>query len=307
MPELVIPDRVLFFPVTAFDDAGRVDAELVERHVAERVAHDPGAVFAACGTGEFHALAVDEYATVVEASVRATAGRVPVLSGVGGPLGHALACAREAERLGADGLLVMPPYLVHGPQAGLIAYVQAVAAATELPLIVYHRANAQFTPASIARLLELPQVIGIKDGAGDLAIAQRFVREAAHARARGGREILFFNGLLTAEMTQAAYTAIGVPMYSSAAFAMAPDIAVAFFEAHRAGDHDTQARLIDGFYAPLVDLRDETPGFAVSLIKAGVRLGGLPVGSVRAPLVDPTPEQTRRLEELLAAGRELIA
>jgi 5-dehydro-4-deoxyglucarate dehydratase len=303
MRDLVIPDRVLFFPVTAFDDAGRVDAELVERHVADRVAHEPGAVFAACGTGEYHALSAGEFSVVVQAAVRATAGRVPVVAGVGGPLGHALACAREAERLGADGLLVMPPYLVQGPQAGLVAYVEAIAAATELPLIVYHRGAAQFTPASMACVLELPQVVGIKDGAGDLAVAQRFVRAAEAS----GRDILFFNGLLTAELSQAAYTAIGVPMYSSAAFAMAPDIAVAFFTAHRAGDVETQARLIDGFYAPLVDLRDETPGFAVSLIKAGVRLEGLPVGSVRAPLVDPTPEQTRRLEVILAAGRELLA
>ena len=303
MSELVLPDRVLFFPVTAFDAAGRVDAELVEQHVAERVAFEPGAVFAACGTGEYHALSIDEYSTVVEASVRGTAGRVPVLSGVGGPLGHALASAREAQRLGADGLLVMPPYLVQGPQAGLIAYVEAIAAATELPLIVYHRGNAQFTPASIEKVLRIPQVVGIKDGAGDLAVAQRFVRAAADC----DRDILFFNGLLTAEMTQAAYTAIGVPMYSSAVFAMAPDIAVAFFTAHRAGDAETQARLLDGFYSPLIDLRDETPGFAVSLIKAGVRLGGLPVGSVRAPLIDPTDEQTARLEALLATGRELVA
>lgn len=303
MSELVLPDRVLFFPVTAFDAAGRVDAELVEQHVAERVAFEPGAVFAACGTGEYHALSMDEYSTVVEASVRGTAGRVPVLSGVGGPLGHALASAREAQRLGADGLLVMPPYLVQGPQAGLIAYVEAIAAATELPLIVYHRGNAQFTPASIEKVLRIPQVVGIKDGAGDLAVAQRFVRAAADC----DRDILFFNGLLTAEMTQAAYTAIGVPMYSSAVFAMAPDIAVAFFTAHRAGDAETQTRLLDGFYSPLIDLRDETPGFAVSLIKAGVRLGGLPVGSVRAPLIDPTDEQTARLEALLATGRELVA
>ena len=302
MSALTIPDRVLFFPVTAFDAAGRVDAELVEQHVSERVEFEPGAVFAACGTGEYHALSLDEYSTVVEASVTGTAGRVPVLTGVGGPLGHALASAREAERLGAQGLLVMPPYLVQGPQAGLIAYIEAIAAATELPLIVYHRGNAQFPPASIAKVLEIPTVVGIKDGAGDLAVAQRFVRTAAAS----GRDILFFNGLLTAEMTQAAYTAIGVPMYSSAVFAMAPDIAVAFFAAHRAGDAETQARLLDGFYSPLVDLRDETPGFAVSLIKAGVRLGGLPVGSVRAPLVDPTAEQVGRLEALLAAGRELI-
>lgn len=302
MPELTIPDRVLFFPVTAFDDNGRVDAELVEQHISERVEHAPGAVFPACGTGEFHALSLAEYTVVVDAAVRATNGRIPVLAGAGGPLGHAIACAREAERLGADGLLVLPPYLVNGPQSGIVAYVERIAESTALPLIVYHRGNAQFRPESVRALLRLPQVVGIKDGTGDLAVAQRFVREAASA----GRDILFFNGLLTAEMSQAAYSAIGIPLYSSAAFAMAPDIAVAFFEAMRADDLPTQHRLLDGFYAPLVDLRDETPGFAVALIKAGVRLGGLPVGSVREPLVDPTLEQTDRLAQLLAAGRELL-
>lgn len=302
MPELTIPDRVLFFPVTAFDDKGRVDAGLVEQHIAERVEHAPGAVFPACGTGEFHALSLAEYTVVVDAAVRATKGRVPVLAGAGGQLGHAIACAQEAERLGADGLLVLPPYLVNGPQRGLVDYVKRIAESTDLPLIVYHRGNARFSPDSVRALLRLPQVIGIKDGTGDLAVAQRFVREAAAS----GREILFFNGLLTAEMSQAAYSAIGVPLYSSAAFAMAPDIAVAFFEAMRTGDQQTQARLLDGFYAPLIDLRDETAGFAVSLIKAGVRLGGLPVGSVRAPLIDPTEEQTDRLAQLLAAARELL-
>lgn len=303
MSKLTIPDRVLFFPVTAFDDQDRIDAELVEQHISERVDHAPGAVFAACGTGEFHALSHSDYGTVVDAAVRATAGRVPVLPGAGGPLGHAIACAQEAERLGADGLLVLPPYLVNGPQRGLIDYVSKIASATDLPLIVYHRATAQFRPESVRELLDIPSVVGLKDGVGDLALAQQFVRQAAAA----DKEVLFFNGLLTAEMTQSAYNAIGVPMYSSAVFAMAPDIAVGFFTALRSGDHELQRRLLDHFYTPLIALRDETPGFAVSLIKAGVRLGGLAVGSVRAPLIDPDSEQTERLAVLLSAGRELLS
>jgi len=303
VPELTIHDRVLYFPVTAFDDKDRVDVDLVEQHIAERVEHAPGAVFAACGTGEFHTLSVSENAAVVGAAVRAAKGRAPVLAGAGGPLGHAIACAQEAQRQGAEGLLVLPPYLVGAPQQGLIAYVERIAAATELPLIVYHRANARFHPDSIGALLRLPQVVGIKDGVGDLAVAQQFVRRAEAS----GRDILFFNGLLTAEMTQAAYSAIGVPMYSSAVFAMAPEIAAAFFTALRSGDVDTQRRLLDGFYSPLTALRDEVPGFAVALIKAGVRLGGLPVGSVRAPLIDPTDAQVERLAHLLADGREIVA
>ncbi|NHI17408.1 5-dehydro-4-deoxyglucarate dehydratase [Microbacterium excoecariae] len=303
MTNLAIPDRVLFFPVTPFDDRDRVDEDLLARHVAERVASGPGAVFAACGTGEFHALSLEDYRVAIRAAVTATSGSVPVLGGAGGPLGHALACARIAAEEGADGLLVMPPYLVGAPQEGLVAYVERIARESPLPLIAYHRANAQFTPASVARLIENPRVVGIKDGAGDLAVAQQFVLEAE----RSGRDVLFFNGLLTAEMTQAAYQAIGVPMYSSAAFAMAPRPAVRFFRALREGDTHTQRELLEGFFRPLVALRDETPGFAVSLVKAGVRLGGIAAGSVRAPLVDPTPEQTARLARILERGEELAA
>lgn len=303
LSELRLADGVLFFPVTAFDDRDRVDADALARHVADGVSHDPGAVFAACGTGEYHALALDEYDLAVRTAVAATAGSVPVLAGVGGPLGHARACAAAAAEAGAEGLLVMPPYLVAGPQSGLVAYVDAIAAASELPLIVYHRGTAQFSAETVTRLLELPSVVGVKDGVGDVALAQRFVRIAAAS----GRDVLFFNGLLTAELSQAAYRAIGVPLYSSAVFAMAPEIANAFYRAYRADDAATQARLLDEFYVPLVRLRDETPGFAVALIKAGLRIAGQPVGPVRPPLVDPDPDQTARLERLLDRGRELVA
>jgi len=295
-------DGVLFFPVTPFDEADRVDRELLAQHVSAGVEAGAVGVFAACGTGEFHALSAEESAVVVAASAAAVAGRVPVLAGTGGPLGHARQVARAAADAGADGLLVMPPYLVGAPQAGLIAYVEAIAQASELPLVVYHRANASLTEATVERLVELPQVVGIKDGVGDVALMQRFVLAAA----RAGRSLQFFNGLLTAELSQAAYRAIGVPLYSSAVFAAAPDIAMAFYAAYRDGDEARQRALLDGFYVPLVRLRDETPGFAVSLVKAGVRLAGLPVGPVRAPLTDPSPEQEARLADIIARGRELL-
>lgn len=302
MRDLAFADGVLFFPVTAFAADGSVDAALVERHVSAGVDAGPGGVFAVCGTGEFHALALDEYEVALAAAVAGTAGRVPVVAGAGGPLGHAIACARAAERLGAQGLLLMPPYLVSGPQHGLLAYVEAVLAATSLPVIVYHRGTASLSVPTAAALIANPRVVGIKDGVGDVALAQTFVLEAQRA---GRGDLLFFNGLLTAELSQAAYRAIGVPLYSSAVFAMAPDIANAFYRAYSAGDDDTQRRLLDGFYAPLVRLRDETPGFAVALIKAGLRLAGLEVGPVRPPLADPDARQTERLRELLAVGREL--
>lgn len=303
MPDMTFGDGVYFFPVTAFDDSGDVDLALTGKLIATGVDKGAGAVFPACGTGEFHALSLDAHAQVVAQAVQAVAGRVPVVAGAGGPLGHALAAARAAEEKGADALLILPPYLVHGPQAGLVEYVEAVLAATSLPAIVYHRANAQFSRASAATLFRHPQVLGLKDGVGDVALAQQFVREARAS----GRDILFFNGLLTAEASQAAYRAIGMPLYSSAAFAMAPEVATAFHGALASGDTGLQARLLDEFYTPLIALRDETPGFAVALIKAGLRLAGHEVGSVRPPLKDPSADQVARLGDILARGRELVA
>lgn len=296
-------DGILFFPVTPFDAAGRVDDDLLRAHVDRGLAHAAGGVFPACGTGEFHALSADEVARVVQVATETVAGRVPVVAGTGGPLGHATALARDAADAGADALLVLPPYLVAGPQPGLVAYVEAVAAASDLPVVIYHRANAQYSVDSVRRLARNPKVVGFKDGAGDIGLAQQIVRAVADD---GRDDFAFFNGLLTAELTQGAYRGIGIPLYSSAAFAMIPEVANAYYRAYVDGDEERRTALLDGFYAPLVRLRSETPGFGVSLIKAGLRLGGLPVGSVRAPLVDPTPAQEARLAEILEAGRALL-
>ena len=304
MSEPEFADGVLFFPVTAVGESGCVDLGATAAHVAERVEDGPGGVFAACGTGEFHAMSATEHVGVVRAAVEATAGRVPVVAGAGGPLAHAISCVRAAADAGAAGILLLPPYLVEGPADGVVAYAEAVLAASELPVILYHRGAGRLTPSGVARLLQHPKVAGIKDGVGDIALAQQFVRIADEV---GRDDVLFFNGLLTAELSQAAYRAIGVPLYSSAVFAMAPDIANAFYRALRDGDRVVQNRLLDDFYRPLVALRDETPGFAVSLIKAGLRLAGAPVGSVRPPLVDPSPAQLEKLRILLETGRMVAA
>jgi len=297
-------DGVLFFPVTPFDEAGQVELGLLREHVSSRLEHSPGGVFPACGTGEFHALTGDEISAVVSATVEVVGGRVPVISGTGGPLGQAIELARRAEAAGADALLVLPPYLVGGPVEGLISYVEQVAAASSLPVIVYHRGTARFTPAAMRRLAPNPKVIGFKDGIGDVGLAQEIVLAVGES---GRSDFQFFNGLLTAELTQGAYRGLGIPLYSSAAFAMIPELATAHYRAYVSGDEQTRLRLLREFYVPLVRLRDQVPGFGVSLIKAGIRQRGLPVGSVRAPLVDPNPAQLAELERILAVGDSLAA
>ncbi|MET0132573.1 MAG: 5-dehydro-4-deoxyglucarate dehydratase [Kibdelosporangium sp.] len=296
-------DGVLFFPVTPFDATGRVAEDVLTEHVKHGVAAGPGGVFAACGTGEFNALSVAEFERVVAVAVEATAGRVPVFAGAGGALPIARQFAAAAERAGADGLLLLPPYLVSSPPAGLVRFVEEVTQASDLPVIVYQRNNAVFTPESAVQVACLPKVIGLKDGFGDIDQMQRIVLTV---RARVDKPFQFFNGLPTAELTVPAYRGIGVELYSSAVFCFAPEISLGFYKAVTTGDKALTARLLTDFYLPLVQLRDKVPGYAVSLVKAAVAKTGLDVGGVRPPLVDPSPEHLVELDRIIAAGRAAL-
>ncbi|GAA4195165.1 5-dehydro-4-deoxyglucarate dehydratase [Streptosporangium oxazolinicum] len=293
-------DGVLFFPVTPFGPDGEPNLPVLAEHVGNGVAAGAGAVFAACGTGEFNALDPAEYGRIVRESVNATGGRVPVVAGTGGAPPLAREFAAQAAARGADGLLLLPPYLVDAPPAGLVAYVRQVAASTDLPIIVYQRGNARFTPAAVAELATVPNVVGFKDGLGDLDLLQRIIL----AVDRPG--FTFFNGLPTAEMTVLSYRALGVDLYSSAVFSFAPEIALAFHKAVTARDDTLVEDLLREFYGPLVELRDLVPGYAVSLVKAGARLRGLDAGSVRPPLVDAAPEHVALLEKLIGTGLRIV-
>ncbi|MFI9615906.1 5-dehydro-4-deoxyglucarate dehydratase [Streptomyces sp. NPDC052023] len=300
---LSVPSGPLFFPVTAYGPDGSLHLDAYRAHVRQGVEAGAAAVFACCGTGEFHALTPEEFETCVRAAVEETAGRVPVVAGAGYGTALAVRYARLAERAGADGLLAMPPYLVVAGQEGLLRHYRELASATALPVVVYQRDNAVFTPGTVAELARTDGIIGLKDGLGDLDLMQRIV-SAVRAEVPGG--FLYFNGLPTAELTQLAYRAVGVPLYSSAVFCFAPEIALAFHAALGSGDDHTVHRLLDGFYRPFVELRAQGRGYAVSLVKAGVRLRGLDVGEVRPPLHEPGEDHVKQLAQLIDRGHALL-
>lgn len=297
-------DGLLFFPVTPCAPDGALDLDTFRTHVRRGIDAGAAAVFACCGTGEFHALTPEEFRAGVAAAVEEAGGRVPVVAGTGYGTALAAQYARLAAAAGADGLLAMPPYLVTADQRGLLRHYRALAAATALPVIVYQRDNAVFEPATVVALARTPGIIGFKDGLGDLDLLQRIV-SAVRTDAADER-FLYFNGLPTAELTGAAYRGLGIHLYSSAVFAFAPEIALAFHRALGAGDRATVDRLLDGFYRPLVELRNQGRGYAVSLVKAGVRLRGLDVGEVRPPLGEPAPEHLAELRGLIARGLALV-
>ena len=296
-------DGLLFFPVTAYAADGALDIEVFRTHVRRGIDAGAGAVFACCGTGEFHALTPEEFQECVAAAVDEARGRVPVVAGAGYGTALARRYAKLAEDAGADGLLAMPPYLVVPSQEGLLRHYTELADATALEVIVYQRDNAVFTPQTVAGLARTPGIVGLKDGYGDLDLLQRIISAVrTEVPEQQAREFLYFNGLPTAEQTGLAYRSLGVTLYSSAVFCFAPEVALAFHRALLTGDDAKVNLLLDGFFRPLVELRDQGRGYAVSLVKAGVRLRGLDVGEVRPPLSEPAPAHVKELAELIEHG-----
>ena len=297
-------EGLLFFPVTPFDASGAVDVALLRDHIDERIADGAACVFAGCGTGEFNSLRADELVVVAQAAVEASAGRVPVFVGLGGSAATSRATVTAIESAGAQGLLLLPPYLVSGPQSGLVDYVRAVAGLTALDVIVYQRGDMVFSAESVVELASIPNVIGLKDGVGDLAKMQGIV---SAVRASGNADFQFFNGMPTAEISMRAYRAIGVSLYSSAVFAFAPDVAMAFFAAFDGGDDVEVERLLTEFYLPFAAIRDRQLGYHVSLVKAAVSIAGRPAGPVRPPFTDPVVADLDDLRSLVSHARAELA
>ena len=283
-------DRLSSFPVTAFDAAGELALGPYREHLRHQIDAGPAAIFACCGTGEFFSLTLDEYAAAVRAAVTEAAGALPVFAGTGYGTAMATQFAAAAKEAGADGLLVLPPYLVKPSQQGLLDHFKALAKKAGLPLIAYQRDTTIYTPETVAQLAQIPEVIGFKDGLGDLDLLQRMMAVAP--------DLTYFNGLPTAEVTARAYAAIGVRAYSSAVHCFAPEIA----HAYEAG----LDALLPEFYLPLVKLRDKGAGYAVSLVKAAVRRRLTDVGSVRSPLTDPLPEHLEELDQILEQGLTVV-
>lgn len=286
---------ILAFPATPFTEELDLNVPALERHVAEIARHRPIAIVPAGGAGELFSLDGDEHARVVAATV-STASGVPVIAGVGGGFAAARAQARNAEKAGADGLLLLPPYLVNSEQDGLAAFVRGIAAVTGLPLIVYSRDNGVFRVETLLRLADrVPTLMGVKDGTSDLDLVLE-TRRRTHGR------LLVINGAPTAEMLAAQSFAIGVTSYSSAVFAFAPAIAQAFYDAVAVGDRGRQDRLLAQFYFPYSVLRRKRAGNAVAIVKAGLAASGQPAGPVRPPLLDLDQADRAALGALIAAG-----
>ncbi|HEV8311725.1 MAG TPA: 5-dehydro-4-deoxyglucarate dehydratase [Burkholderiaceae bacterium] len=289
-----ISSGLLSFPLTDFDAQGEFDAKGYAQRLEWLAPYGASALFAAGGTGEFFSLVGDEYGAVIRTAVETCRGKVPIIAGTGGPTRQAIAYAQEAQRLGAQGLLLLPHYLTEAPPEGVAAHVEAVCKSVDIGVIVYNRSVCRLAPAQLRPLAEnCPNLVGFKDGVGDIE-AMVIIRQAM------GDRFAYLGGLPTAEVYAAAYKALGVPVYSSAVFNFIPRTAMEFYRAVADDDRATQSRLLDEFFLPYLAIRNRRAGYAVSIVKAGATLVGHSAGPVRAPLTDLTAAESHELGQLIA-------
>ena len=284
---------LLSFPVTDFDAQGDFRRDTYIKRLEWLAPYGASALFAAGGTGEFFSLDQKEYSDIIKTAVDTCKGMVPILAGAGGPTRVAIQQAQEAERLGAQGILLLPHYLTEASREGVAAHVEAVCKSVKFGVVVYNRNVCRLKPDQLEMLAErCPNLIGFKDGMGDIELM-------VSIRRRLGDRFTYLGGLPTAEVYAAAYKALGVPVYSSAVFNFVPKTAMDFYKAIAADDHETVGKLIDDFFLPYLDIRNRCAGYAVSIVKAGAKIAGYDAGPVRAPLTDLKPDEYERLAALM--------
>jgi 5-dehydro-4-deoxyglucarate dehydratase len=288
-----LPSGILGFPVAPFAQNGKLDETAFAANLQFLLDAKVSSLFIACGSGEYQSLTRLEYQNMIEIALSIADKKIPVFSGVGGQLEQALELAQLSQDLGVQGYLVLPPYLVQGEQEGLYEYYKLISESTPLQAIIYQRDSVIFQTDTLKKLAQIPQVVGFKDGRGNMEQITELKREI-------GNELIWMNGLPFAEITQPIYHTLGFQSFSSAISNYIPHISKLFYQAIKQDDQETIASLYQEVLLPINRVRKKRAGYAVSLIKAGMEIMGLPVGkTVRAPLMPVEKEHYQKLEAIL--------
>jgi 4-hydroxy-tetrahydrodipicolinate synthase len=266
--------------VTPFAD-GAVDVAAFEAFVDWQIREGSSAVVPCGTTGESATLTIEEHNAVIDLSVKAAAGRVPVIAGCGSnDTATALIHMRHAEKVGAAAALVVCPYYNKPNQDGLYAHFHALATGSGLPILIYNipgRSIVEMTVETMARLAELPTIIGVKDATGNLA-------RVSAQRAACGPDFVQLSG--NDDMTLG-FMAMGGHGCISVTANVAPALCAAFQAACARGDYGQALALQDRLF-PLHSalFSDASPGPTKYALEKAGRMRGemrLPMTPARAP------------------------
>lgn len=165
--------------VTPMHDDGQVDWDSLDRLIEFHIKEGTDAIVAVGTTGESATLDTKEHCAVIERVVKVAAGRRPIIAGTGAnSTSEAIELTQEAKVLGADAALLVTPYYNKPPQRGLIAHHEAIAAAVDIPQILYNvpgRTACDMLPETIAALADVEQIVAVKEATGDMARARQVI------------------------------------------------------------------------------------------------------------------------------------
>jgi 5-dehydro-4-deoxyglucarate dehydratase len=282
---------VIAFPITPFKDDLSLDLPGLHENLNKLLEHPVSAIVAAGGTGEMYSLTPAEYLRVIELTALAVEDRVPVIAGVGFGQRLGVEMAQAAEKAGADGLLVFPPYYLQADDEGLFEYYRSIGQATRLGMIIYSRDWARFSSAMVERLTSLPNLVAWKDGQGDM-------RQLQSLMYRVGERLVWIGG--AGDDMVGVYYSAGIRAFSSSIATVAPPLSLKLHELASANDTEALAELLESCVIPLYELRSRRRGYEVSAMKAMMDMIGLNGGPVRPPLVNVTANELDELRTILS-------
>lgn len=284
---------ILTAMVTPFHADGSLDVNAAAALAEDLVALGNDGLVLNGTTGESATTTEDEKNRLLAAVVEAVGDRATIVAGVGSnDTAHTIGLAKDAERLGADGVLVVTPYYNKPPQAGLLAHFTAVADATGLPMMVYDipgRAGVPIMTETLLRLAEHPRILANKDAKGDPFAAQQVMNQC---------DLVYYSGDDTLNLPLIAVGAVGVVSVTGHVVA---DRHRAMLAAYEAGDV-VEARRINNDTVPVTTgIMTRTQG--VIAVKAALEMQGRPGGgALRLPLVPLDGAGRDQLRSDLARG-----
>lgn len=281
----IIPAMVT--PMTQEEEINERALRRLVNHLIEGGVHG---LFAIGSQGEFWALSADEKRRVWETVVDEVHGRIPVYGGsVGVTTREAIALTRLAERSGVDAAVVLTPHFISPTDDQLCDHYKAIAESTDLPIMVYAnpaRSGVRISVDLLARLVRLPQIVGIKDSSGSMELTAEYVRVAPPSfSVLIGPDTLIYAGLLCGTKGAIAATAN-----------INPSLAVSIYTRFMAGDLDG-ARAAQRELAPL--RLALAWGTFPTVMKEALNLMGMGVGPCRKPVGPLTDQKREDLRQLL--------
>ena len=282
--------RVITAMATPFDRQGALDLDAARALAEYLVANGSDGLVLAGSTGESPTLSFEEKRDLFGAVAEAVGARADIIAGTGTyNTAESIHLSTMAAEQGVDGLLVVTPYYSRPPQTGLLAHFRAVAASVELPIILYDipsRTARKIEHETLLKLAEVPNIVGVKDAAGDLSGTARLIAEKPD-------DFTVWSGDDALTLPMLSLGAHGV--ISVASHLVGPRLQ-ALVEAHTKGDVDLAAS-INAEVVPLIDVLFITSNPIP--LKAALEMVGHPAGEPRLPLVTATDEEKAQVRAVL--------